>query len=89
MARRSCRRLCARPAVFPSLPNGVLGVLVPGTACTGHEICVTPERPAEMGRAAVGLPLHGTLDVAPRCIGVKHPFLSWSGFSLGPSDTPG
>ena len=70
MARRSRGRLRARPAIFPSLANGAPGVLVPGTACTGHEICVTPERPAKMGRAALGLSFtwdSGCCSSAYRC----------------------
>ena len=72
MAHRSRGYFRNRRAISPSLTNVAPGHLVPGTARTGHEIRVTPERAAKMGRAALGLPLHGLLDVASRRIGVKH-----------------
>jgi len=72
MAHRSCRHLRARPAISSSLANFAHSLLVPCTTSTRHEVRVTPEHPAKMGRADLDLALHGTLDVAPWCIGVKY-----------------
>jgi hypothetical protein len=71
MAHRSRGHPRARPAISPSLANVAPRFLVPGTACSRHEIRITSERPAKMGCAALGLSLHGTLDVAPGSADVK------------------